>query len=222
MDLKDLTILGLSEPTLTMIFDNLESCQLFPNISIINNLQIKEFKDFKNKHFVIKILDDLKVNTSNNFAANLFLGVNKPPAKVLVYHAFSVNLDASKQQFINIIHQSAAISSTVNFGYGININSLVSIAAFSKIGNFVSINRNTSVGHHTEIGDFATINPGAHIAGFVHIGEQSLIGMGATILDGICIGENSIIGAGSVVTKDIPENVVAYGNPCVVIRKNET
>lgn len=222
MDLKDLTILGLSEPTLTMIFDNLESCQLFPNISIINNLQIKEFKEFKNKNFDIKILYDLKANISNNPTENLFLGVNKPQAKVLVYHAFFDNLDASKQQFINIIHQSAAISSTVDFGHGININSLVSIAAFSKIGNFVSINRNTSIGHHTAIDGFVTINPGAHIAGFAHIGEKSLIGMGATILDSICIGKNSIIGAGSVVTKDIPDNVVAYGNPCVVIRKNET
>ena len=35
------------------------------------------------------------------------------------------------------------------------------------------------------------------------------------------IGKNSIIGAGSVVTKDIPDNVIAYGNPCKIIRKNE-
>lgn len=45
--------------------------------------------------------------------------------------------------------------------------------------------------------------------------------MGANIIDGIKIGENSIIGAGSLVTKDIPSGVVAYGNPCKIIRKNE-
>ena len=38
------------------------------------------------------------------------------------------------------------------------------------------------------------------------------------MLPGVSIGDNSVIGAGSVVTKDIPSNVVAYGNPCKVVR----
>jgi acetyltransferase-like isoleucine patch superfamily enzyme len=44
--------------------------------------------------------------------------------------------------------------------------------------------------------------------------------MGTNIIDGIEIGSNTIIGAGSLVVKDIPSNVVAYGNPCRVIRDN--
>ena len=40
-----------------------------------------------------------------------------------------------------------------------------------------------------------------------------------TICPGVTIGENSVIGAGSVVTKDIPANVVAVGNPCRVLRE---
>ena len=39
------------------------------------------------------------------------------------------------------------------------------------------------------------------------------------VLPGVTIGENSVIGAGSVVTKDIPENVVAFGSPCKVYRE---
>ena len=42
---------------------------------------------------------------------------------------------------------------------------------------------------------------------------------GVTVCGGVTIGENSVIGAGSVVTKDIPDNVFAAGNPCRVIRK---
>ena len=42
-----------------------------------------------------------------------------------------------------------------------------------------------------------------------------------TILPGITIGDNSVIGAGSIVTKDIPDNTIAYGNPCQVIRENK-
>ena len=55
----------------------------------------------------------------------------------------------------------------------------------------------------------------------VYIGENVWIGANAVILPGVHIGKNSVIGAGSVVTKDIPENVVAVGNPCRVLREIE-
>lgn len=53
----------------------------------------------------------------------------------------------------------------------------------------------------------------------VHIGKNCWLGAGVIVLPGITIGGNSVIGAGSVVTKDIPENVVAVGNPCKVLRE---
>ncbi|HIW05689.1 MAG TPA: sugar O-acetyltransferase [Firmicutes bacterium] len=48
----------------------------------------------------------------------------------------------------------------------------------------------------------------------VFIGNNVWIGAGALVMPGVKIGDNSVIGAGSVVTRDIPENCVAYGNPC--------
>ena len=53
----------------------------------------------------------------------------------------------------------------------------------------------------------------------VHIGKNCWIGAGAVIVPGVTIGDNVVIGAGSVVTKDIPSNVVAVGNPCRVLRE---
>lgn len=53
----------------------------------------------------------------------------------------------------------------------------------------------------------------------VRIGKNCWIGAGAIILPGVNIGDNTVIGAGSVVTKDIPSNVVAVGNPCRVLRE---
>ena len=53
----------------------------------------------------------------------------------------------------------------------------------------------------------------------VHIGRNCWIGAGAVIVPGVTIGDNTVIGAGSVVTKDIPANVVAVGNPCRVMRE---
>lgn len=52
----------------------------------------------------------------------------------------------------------------------------------------------------------------------VHIGKNCWLGAGVIVLPGITIGDNTVIGAGSVVTKDIPANVVAVGNPCKVLR----
>lgn len=53
----------------------------------------------------------------------------------------------------------------------------------------------------------------------ITIGARVWIGANVTICPGVTIGDNAVIGAGSVVTKDIPANVVAVGNPCKVLRK---
>ena len=52
----------------------------------------------------------------------------------------------------------------------------------------------------------------------VRIGRNCWLGAGVIVMPGVTIGDNSVIGAGSVVTKDIPANVVAVGNPCRVMR----
>ncbi len=53
----------------------------------------------------------------------------------------------------------------------------------------------------------------------VRIGRNCWIGAGVVIVPGITIGDNVVVGAGSVVTKDIPSNVIAVGNPCKVLRE---
>ena len=61
-------------------------------------------------------------------------------------------------------------------------------------------------------------NKGLEYARPITVGNNVWFGGNVTVLPGITIGDNSIIGAGSVVTKNIPANVVAAGNPCKVIR----
>lgn len=87
------------------------------------------------------------------------------------------------------------------------------------------------VGDHTMIGPNVTIASAGHPIlpelrekGYqfnmpVHIGKNCWIGAGVIIVPGINIGDNTVIGAGSIVTKDIPANSVAVGNPCRVIRE---
>ena len=209
-----LYIAGASEPMLTMILDNLESNSSYPEIVVINNLEKALDIPYKNKNFNISIVQS-EIYQKSDYP--IIIGVNKPNNKIKVVEAFN----SWKNNFISLKHKSAEISSTTEIKKGVIINCLVSIASFSTIGEFVTINRNVSIGHHTKIGAYCTINPGVNIAGFVTIGKGSMIGMGSNIIDNITIGTNTIIGAGSLVTTDIPDNVIAYGSPCKIIRKNE-
>lgn len=53
----------------------------------------------------------------------------------------------------------------------------------------------------------------------VRVGKNCWLGAGVIVLPGVCIGDNTVVGAGSVVTRDLPANVVAVGNPCRVMRE---
>lgn len=59
------------------------------------------------------------------------------------------------------------------------------------------------------------------LCGRVHVGNDSQVCVGSVVIQGIHIGSNTTVGAGSVVVKDVPDGVVAYGNPCKVIHENE-
>lgn len=101
----------------------------------------------------------------------------------------------------------------------IHINAQSRIGPYSNIGFGVGIHSNCSIGHHNVINQFSTIEPGVNMAGKVEIGEGTTVGPGSTIFHNIKIGSNSIIGGGSVVTKNVPYNMLAYGNPCKIIKK---
>ena len=60
---------------------------------------------------------------------------------------------------------------------------------------------------------------GLEYARAINVGSNVWIGGGVTVLSGVNIGDNVVIGAGSVVTKNIPSNSVAVGNPCKILRK---
>ena len=62
-------------------------------------------------------------------------------------------------------------------------------------------------------------NKGLEYVKPIKVGNNVWFGGNVVVLPGVTIGDNVVIGAGSIVTKDIPSKVVAYGNPCKVIRK---
>ena len=111
--------------------------------------------------------------------------------------------------------------SEIIIGDNVAINNAFSIACSSKviIENDVLIGTNCSIidndGHNLAIDKRNIGNPKTAP---VHIHQNVFLGSNVSILKGVSIGKNSIIGNGSVVTKNIPENVIAAGNPAKVIR----
>lgn len=100
-----------------------------------------------------------------------------------------------------------------------NYNCTILDVAKVKIGNNVLLAPNVAIytaGHpvHPE-----SRNSGYEYGITVEIGNNVWIGGNVVITPGVTIGDNVVIGAGSVVTKDIPTNVIAAGNPCRVIRE---
>ena len=148
----------------------------------------------------------------------------------------------SKQED-NIKRQQIAKSLFGSFGQGSKLNSPIycDYGFNIHVGNNFYANYNCVFLDVTEIriGDNVMLGPGVHIYTATHpinkderkskiesgkkviIGDDVWIGGNSVINPGVTIGSNVVIGSGSVVTKDIPSNVVAAGNPCRVIRNIE-
>ncbi len=101
----------------------------------------------------------------------------------------------------------------------LNFNCVILDVMPVKIGNRTLIGPNVQIYTATHPMDFRERAAGLEFAKPVTIGENVWIGGSAVICPGVTIGDRSVIGAGSVVTKDIPPDVFAAGNPCRVIRQ---
>ena len=112
-----------------------------------------------------------------------------------------------------VCDKTAIVSDSVSIDEGTVVMQGAIIQSSAKIGKHCIINTGASIDHDCVIEDYVHIAPGCTLCGNVKIGEGSLIGAGTVIIPNIQIGNWSVVGAGSVVTRDIPDNVVAYGSP---------
>ena len=128
-------------------------------------------------------------------------------------------LAAEGHRFGRAIHASAVVSRFAELGEGSVVMAGAVINSGSQVGRHCIINTGAVVEHECLIGDYVHIAPHTTLCGGLTIGEGAWIGAGAVVVQGVKIGQWSIIGAGSVVLHDIPDGVVAYGNPCKIIRK---
>jgi sugar O-acyltransferase (sialic acid O-acetyltransferase NeuD family) len=173
-----------------------------------NNIKIEGVFD---NNLEIKSLLDYPVSHSEELKSPLIISIGNNNIRKRI-------ASESKIEFGIAIHPSAIISKHALIGEGSVVMQGAIIQSCADVGKHCIINTGASIDHDCVIEDFVHISPHATLCGNVRVGEGSWIGAGTTIIQGIKIGKWSVIGAGSVVTKDIPDNVVAYGNPCKVIK----
>lgn len=110
---------------------------------------------------------------------------------------------------------------TIGDDFFSNFNLTILDGGGVEIGDRVFIGPNVGIYTANHPTDVRRREKGYEWALPVKIGNKVWIGGGVTILPGVTIGDNTVIAAGSVVTKDIPANVVAAGNPCKVVKEAE-
>lgn len=137
------------------------------------------------------------------------ISLGEPELKVKLYE----RLKADGYSLADIIHPSSHISPSASYGHGLILKSNALISTNAIVGENVSIEENGIVGHDSTIGNNCQISANVIVAGGCQIGEATYIGLNVPIKQGTKIGNNCIIGMGSVVLRDIPDNVIALGNP---------
>jgi sugar O-acyltransferase (sialic acid O-acetyltransferase NeuD family) len=181
--------------------------------------QIVFINDFTNENIIkgtsVYSFDDLK-NTFDKSEIEIIIAVGEPDARNILLTKVKLN----QYQLAVLVHPNVNIPECTKIGEGTVICTNSYISCEVLIGSNVYVQPFACVGHNVMIGDNTVISSYASIGGFTIVGNNNFIAMNCSIKDRISIGNETIIGMGAVVTKSIPEGVVAYGNPAKVINKN--
>jgi len=119
----------------------------------------------------------------------------------------------------NLIHETAVIGSNCSYANGITMGPYSLLTTNVQIGKHVHINSACSINQSSFIGDYCTISPGVRICGDVKIGNTTSIGAGAVIINFKTIGAECTLGAGTVVIDNVNDHTTVVGVPGREIKK---
>lgn len=128
---------------------------------------------------------------------------------------------AAGLRLTSVIAPSAVISPSATIEEGVIVAPLCSVQGRAFIGRNVAVNTMAIVGHDVHVAEDAVISSMVNLGGAVKVGQRAYVGMGSIVREKLTIGADSIVSMGSVVHRDVPEAVIAMGDPARVIRRNE-
>lgn len=123
---------------------------------------------------------------------------------------------------LTVVHPTAFVAGSAVLGEGCHVLAGAMVSVDCVAGMQTIINTRASVDHECQLGMGVHVAPGATLTGCVRVGDFSMLGAGSVVLPRIVIGKHVVVGAGAVVTKNVPNNVVVYGNPARIMGRRDS
>lgn len=148
-------------------------------------------------------------NDYSGSCRNALFAVGYPEHKEFIIEKYS-HLQLVWETFV---HPTSVISRYARLGTGCIIAPFVLLAGNAVLSNFVFLNVYSAIGHDSIVGARCSLMPYSCVNGGVSIGEDCLVATGAKILPGVTIGDRCRISAGAILSRDVPADSLAFGNP---------
>lgn len=179
-----------------LFIDDMKYCDEFKNIRVIN-------------------FDDLLLSYTNH-TLEIVIAIGEPNIRKRLRD----KVYGAGYKLATLIHPSVFVTGDTVIGDGsiICCNSFISCDVI--IGQNVLIQPSVNIGHDNRIGNDVVISTNVCISGGCTIDDETYVGVQVPIKENVHIGKSSIIGMGSVVIRDIPDNVIAIGNPARAMKEN--
>jgi len=213
MEKKIIILIGCGEHA-RMVIDNVDQIKDIEIFGLIAEDKADTGKKIMGCE-VVGSDDDVEMLLAKNpEISGYFLGVGDLRIRQLLARKYDRLLKA-----VNIIHPAAIVSRYARIGSGNLLEAYTKIANGVILGSHCIVNSFTSVNHDQIIGSNVLLAGNVSMAGKI-IGDNTLIADGASIGFKKTVGSCCIVGDGAVVTKDIPDYSIVYGNPARKVRDN--
>lgn len=145
------------------------------------------------------------------------MGIGEPAVREKLF----AKLKKDGIEAATLIHPDVYVPDTTVIGKGVTIQMGNFISCNVKIEDYVYIQPHTNIGHNDVLKKGCVISGFCNLAGGVTVGEFTYLGISSCYKEGVSIGNYTIVGMGSAVYKDIPDEMIAMGNPARPMKKNE-
>ncbi len=210
MDKQRIILIGCGEQARVSI-DAIEDQGRYQIFGLVTNDDAEMHRKIYGYEVICLDRDVEQVLKENADIGGYFLGVGVGTGSMRrryeLYTRFDVLLEA-----VNVIHPASVISRHARLGRGNFVEAYARIANGVTLGNHCLVQSFSSVNHDQVIDDNVLIGCNVSLAG-TRIGSHTTVADGSSIGFKKSVGRNCLITDGTVVTKDLPDNVIAYGNP---------